>query len=129
MIAWREDSRGESSAVHAPLQARYARGEPAVTQALAELGNLARSARATLLAGDRTELERCVDQSFDARRRMLALDPRHVEMIECARACGAAANYAGSGGAIVAVCRDAEQLKLTQRALRGLGCETTAAPV
>ena len=58
---------------------------------------------------------------------MLALDPRHVEMIECARAAGAGANYTGSGGAIVAVCRDDEHRPRVQHALRELRCGTLTA--
>ena len=93
-------------------------------QSLAELGELARRARAALKAGDRTQLLRCVDQSFEARQRMLELDPRHVEMIDCARAAGASANYTGSGGAIVAVCPDEAVRERAARALRALGCAT-----
>jgi glucuronokinase len=123
VVAWRCDTAGESGAVHSPLRDRHARGEPVVLEALAELGSLARVARAALLARDRARLARCVDGSFDARRRMLPLDPRHVEMVQCARACGASANYAGSGGAIVAVCRHREERERTLSALRALGCD------
>lgn len=122
-VAWRPDTACESGTVHASLQDRYANGERVVTEALAELAQHARHARAALMAGDRAELARCVDASFDARRRMFTLDPRHVEMIECARECGAAANYAGSGGAIVAVCPDEDQRARAASALAGLGCE------
>jgi glucuronokinase len=124
VVAWRADAGGHSGDVHAPLNDRHARGEPDVVRALAELGALARNARAALLAGDHDELARYVDQSFDARRRMLVLDPRHVEMIDCARRAGAGANYAGSGGAIVAVCRDAQHRHRVAAALRRAGCQT-----
>jgi glucuronokinase len=123
LVAWRADAGGHSGDVHAPLSDRYARGEPDVMQALDELGALARRARAALLEGDRPELVRCVNGSFDARRRMLSLDPRHVEMIECARACGAGANYAGSGGAIVAVCEHGEHRRRLAAALRRSSCQ------
>jgi glucuronokinase len=122
LVAWREDSGSHSGDVHAPLRDRHDAGEAAVVQALAELGSLARAARAALLAGDRAELGRCVDGSFDARQRMLDLDPRHVAMIECARAGGAAANYAGSGGAILAVCADAEHHHHVAGELQRAGC-------
>ena len=123
VVAWRYDTAGESGAVHAPLRDRHARGESVVLEALAELASLATDARAALLARDAAQLARCVDGSFDARRRMPPLDPRHVEMVQCARACGASANYAGSGGAIVAVCRDGEERDQTLSALLALGCE------
>lgn len=123
VVAWRSDAAGDSGAVHAPLRDRHARGEPEVVAAMAALAGLARGARDTLLAGDLVEFARCVDHSFDARQRILALDPRHVEMIECARACGASANYAGSGGAIVAVCALGAREPVT-RELQELGCDT-----
>ncbi len=53
----------------------------------------------------------------------MALDHRHVAMIEAARSAGAAANYTGSGGAIIAVCRDAAHLRKVQAALAALGCD------
>ena len=73
-------------------------------------------------AGDRRP-PRCVDRSFDARRRMLELDARHVEMVQCARASGASANYTGSGGAIIAICPDAAIRSHARRALKALGCQ------
>ena len=60
---------------------------------------------------------------------MLELDPRHVAMIECARACGAAANYAGSGGAIVAVCAHGAHHSRVDAQLRGSGASELAARV
>jgi GHMP kinases C terminal len=52
---------------------------------------------------------------------MMPLDPRHVEMIELARGAGATANYTGSGGAIVAVCRDEDHRDEVALALRADG--------
>lgn len=123
LVAWRADAAGDSGAVHAPLRDRHAQGEPEVVQAMSELASLARGARDALLASDAAEFGRCVDHSFDARQRILALDPRHIEMIRCARACGASANYAGSGGAIVAVCAPDGRGPVA-RELRQLGCGT-----
>ena len=80
--------------------------EEVVRSAMTRLAQLARDARAELVRGDHAAFAACVDASFDARREMMDLDERHVAMIERARACGAGANYTGSGGAITAVCRD-----------------------
>ena len=126
VIGWRTDSGGHSGAVHSGLRERFERGEGLVSECMAELGGLARRARDAVLAGDTSELIRCVAQSFDARQRMLELDPRHVEMVCCARASGAGANYAGSGGAIVAVCPDEPARERVSRELRRLGCGTTS---
>jgi hypothetical protein len=44
-------------------------------------------------------------------------------MIDCGRACDASANYAGSGGAIVAVCAP-DGREPVARELQELGCGT-----
>jgi glucuronokinase len=125
LVAWRADAAQDSGGVHSPLRERFERGEPAVLSAMSKTALSARRARDALLASDLEELKRCVDASFDARRAMMALHPPHVEMIEIARACGASANYTGSGGAIVAVCRDEQHRRVVGEALAGAGCGTT----
>lgn len=127
LIAWREDAASDSGAVHGSLRQGFDRadgGERAVAGAMVELARHARSARGALLRCDRGGFARCVDSSFDARQRLMALDPRHVEMIRCARGCGASANYTGSGGAIVAVCRDGRHRDAVGDALYAIGCRT-----
>ena len=126
VVAWRTDASGESGVVHTGLRERFEAGERVVADSLTELAQLARHARAALLARDTGDLMRCVDRSFDARRRMIELDPRHVEMVHCARACGAGVNYAGSGGAIIAVCPDDGTRETVTRELAAIGCGTTA---
>jgi glucuronokinase len=105
-VAWNVRAAGPSGLTHGNLRSRFESGEPVVHAAMIELGELARAARSALLAGDTRAFARQVDASFDARRRMLALDDRHVAMIELARRLGASANYTGSGGAIVGCCEN-----------------------
>ena len=125
LVAWRTDSAGDSGMVHAPLRDRHAAGELAVVTGMRALAGHARGAAAALRAGDRAALRRAVDGSLDARAAMIELDPRHVAMIDTARSAGAAANYAGSGGAIVAVCDgEAGHRERVADALAELGCET-----
>jgi glucuronokinase len=127
LIAWRATAAEPSGEVHDALGARFARGEPAVLQGMRALARAARAARDALLAGDVAGLGRAVDASFEARRAMLALDPRHVEMVELARGAGASANYTGSGGAIICVCCDEVQRRAAGEALAGGGCDIAVA--
>jgi glucuronokinase len=124
LVAWRLESAADSGAVHGGLRARFERGERGVREGMASLAHCARWARAALLAGDRARFAQCLDSTFDARRQMLELDPRHVEMVEIARACGAGANYTGSGGAIVAACNDERHRESVALALAQAGCRT-----
>jgi glucuronokinase len=122
VVAWRTVAAEHSGVVHAHLRARFDAGDEVVVGGMAELGAHARRARNALVTGAEDELRACVDGSFDARRRLLALDPRHVEMIERARAEGASANYTGSGGAVVAVCRGVAHRSAVAGSLRQAGC-------
>jgi galactokinase/mevalonate kinase-like predicted kinase len=126
VVAWRADAAQDSGEVHASLRTRLTAGDAAAVAGMKELAELARAARVALIAGDHEGLARSADESFDVRRRLLALDPRHVELVECARALGAGANYTGSGGAVVAVCRDRAHAAAVARALAELGCGTLA---
>jgi glucuronokinase len=128
VVAWRGDTSADSGIVHGDLRSRFDAGDEAVTGPMSRLAQLARDARAALVDGDLETFAARVDASFDVRRQMIELDERHVAMIECARGGGASANYTGSGGAIVAVCRDDSHRAEVTGALRELGCGTVAVP-
>jgi glucuronokinase len=119
-LAWRTDTAAHSGAVHSDLRARWEAGDAGVRGCVARLADLARAARAALLAGDDAGFAAAIDGSFDLRRELVPdLDTRHVAMVQTARAAGASANYAGSGGAIVGT---APNLEAVCAALRAEGC-------
>ncbi len=49
-------------------------------------------------------------------------DPRHLALVEIARACGTHANFAGSGGAVVGPCPDEATFARLQEAYAREGC-------
>jgi glucuronokinase len=126
VIAWRDDCGEHSGIVHGDLRQRWASGDALVRDSMTALRTLAFNARAALIAGERGEFARCVDRSFDLRARILTLDARHIAMVERARACGAAANYTGSGGAVIAVCADETHREHVAEALSEIGCGVLA---
>ena len=102
------------------------RDEPRVRAGMARLAGHARAAaRRPARAATTPPSPRPLDASFDERAALLELDPRHVAMVHAARAAGASANYAGSGGAIVGTLPPGG-LEPVARALRALGCEIIA---
>jgi glucuronokinase len=122
-VAWREDAGAPSGQFHGDLRARFEHGERAVVAAMAELGDVARAGAAALRAGDQAELHRLVDRTFDLRSSFADLDPRHVRMVDLARAAGASANFAGSGGAIAGTLPGPEAFDALRAALRAEGCD------
>lgn len=122
-LAWRPDAAEPSQIVHEGLRARFDRGELKVHIAMAELRELALAARGALLDGDAARLGGLIDRSADIRASVLDLKPEHWRMVELARACGASANYTGSGGAIVGTHTGPEMMAEIRAALEGDGCE------
>lgn len=122
-VAHLGDAGEPSERFHADLRQRWHDGEPSVVAAMRQLANLAEGARAAVLARDPSGLGRAMSASFDLRRPLGRIDPRHVELVERARSAAAPANFAGSGGAIVGIYRDRAHLARIDRELVAGGCE------
>ena len=122
LVAVRSAAWAPSGATHAPLRHRWESGDRKVRRAMWELAVEARRATAALGAGDLGALGTAMDRTFDVRRSIIPLDPRHVEMIEVARDAGAAANFAGSGGSIVVYAPTDDVEARARSSLAALGC-------
>src|SRR3954469_14177140 len=96
------ETLGEPTEVfHNNIRERFRQGEQKVVEAMACFASLAADGREALLAHDTARLARLMDQNFDTRRGIYRLPQWQIDMVETARACGASAKFAGSGGAIV----------------------------
>jgi glucuronokinase len=93
---------------HNDIRSRYNRGDQAIVSAMAHFATLAEQGREALLAGDTKRLGVLINENFDTRCRFYQLPSWQVQMVEGARACGASAKFAGSGGAIIGVYEDEE---------------------
>lgn len=115
-------SMGEPTEVfHNAIRERYNRGEALVVDAMTHFASLAARGRESILARDHERLAALVDENFDTRRKIYNLAPWQVAQVETARACGASAKFAGSGGAIVGTYRDAAMLAALKDALGAIG--------
>lgn len=121
-VAYSTDVGEPTYVVHNPLRARYEAGDRAVIAAMEKFADLTVQFREAMEAGDVDEMSRLLDANFDTRRSICALNADHVAMIEAARSTGASAKFAGSGGAIIGVCRDDATFTALQERLAPLGC-------
>jgi glucuronokinase len=123
-IAWHPDAAAPSGLTHGELRERHALGELEVIAAMERLATHARNAREALLASDHATFARCVDASFDERLKIMSVDPLTAQMVEAARAAGASANSAGSGGAIVGTLPNEECWGSLRESLARIGAES-----
>lgn len=108
---------------HSRLRARVEAGDRAAAAGLEELAASAERARAAARACDGDAVATELRVTYEARRRLAPLDPRHVELVEIAERCGSEANFSGSGGAVVGRYRDDAHLAELERAYAEAGCE------
>lgn len=118
-IAFRDDVAEPTERFHNNLRARYDQGEPAVVDAMRTFAQLAVDAREALLEQDWPRLSKLMDANFNTRRAICQLPKEQVKLVEDARAAGASAKFAGSGGAIIGVYPDEATFERLKLALAG----------
>ncbi len=121
-LAFRADASEPTEVVHNNLRTRFLQGEPAVLEAMRRLAELTVAGRAALIARDPLRLAALVDQNFELRRSICQIAAPHLQMIEVARACGASAHFAGSGGAILGTYPEETVYARLERELGKIGC-------
>jgi glucuronokinase len=120
-----DDSLSEPTEVfHNDIRGRYDRGEERVVQAMRRCAELAAQGREALLNGDAARLGRLMNENFQVRRGIYNLPAWQVRMIEVAQGCGAGANFAGSGGAIIGTYRDETMFQELRANLAAIGSRT-----
>jgi glucuronokinase len=118
-----DPARAEISDVtHRNLRALWEAGDSAVVGAMQKYRELTDQGKAAMLKGDWDALGRVMDTNFDLRRTIMDIAPENLRMVEVARATGASAKFAGSGGAIVGLYKDDQHYQRICGALAGIGC-------
>jgi len=109
---------------HNNIRERFKKGDEQVVDAMQLFARLAADGREALLAGDGERLAGLINMNFDTRRSIYRLPPWQVNMVETARACGASAKFAGSGGAIVGTYDDEAMFERVRDSLAAIGSRT-----
>jgi glucuronokinase len=121
-IAYNPEVSEPTEVFHNDIRGRFNRGDSQVVRAMGKFAALAAQAREALVAGNVDLLSRLMDQNFDTRRSIYQLPSGQVRMVETARAAGASAKFAGSGGAILGIYRDEAMFQRLQADLGAIGC-------
>ncbi|MDR1491616.1 MAG: hypothetical protein LBT05_02665 [Planctomycetaceae bacterium] len=121
-IAYSSDAGEPTEVFHNNLRARFENGETAVVNAMQLFAQYAQDAKAAIYEKNYEKLAELINANFDLRHSICRLPKEHVEMIEVARAAGASAKFAGSGGAIVGAYPNEEIFQQLKDALNQIGC-------
>lgn len=117
-IAYKTNLSKESGKVLNDIRLRYEKKDPVTLAALNEIAGLAEAGKTAIESGNHEELFELMNRNFDLRRRIMPISASNLELVETARACGASAKFAGSGGAIVGIYKDDAMLNRLIPALK-----------
>jgi glucuronokinase len=101
----------------------YDRRDSFVCDTLRRLADKAEAGKEALLKKDFNTMKRLMDENFDLRSRIMKISLSNMEMIKTARACGASAKFAGSGGSIIGMYEDEEMYSRLETALSEIGAK------
>lgn len=119
-VAYRTSLSEGTEVFHSNVRERWRSGDPVVVGAMQTWASYAEQGRKALLERDYQALNRLIDANFDLRTQLYQISEGNLEMIRTARQVGAAANFAGSGGAIVGTYRDDRMYAEMEQAMRKL---------
>jgi glucuronokinase len=131
-LAYHDALSEPTEVFHNDIRGRFNRGEEKVVNAMKHFAELAARGREALLNRDPARLAQLttplhfylgllMDENFDTRRSIYNLPPWQVQMVEVARACGASAKFAGSGGAIIGTYRGEAMFEDLRARLAAIG--------
>src|SRR5215831_18658566 len=120
-VAYRTSLSEGTEVFHSNLRERWRRGDPDVVEAMKTWAGYAEEGRTCLLSRNYSRLNELIDANFDLRSRIYQIDRGNLEMIATARAAGASANFAGSGGAIVGSYKDEDGFARLKDTMRPIG--------
>ena len=119
------ETLGEPTEIfHNNIRERFRSGDAQVVTAMRLVAQLAAEGRDALLAHDVERLANLINRNFDTRRSIYRLPPWQSDMVDTARACGASAKFAGSGGAIVGTYDGEDMFDRLRTSLGGIGSRT-----
>lgn len=113
-IAYRTDLSKVSGHVLGNIKSRYDAGDREVVDTLSSIAELAREGKNALQSGDADRLNQLINANFDLRSEIMPISDENLNLIRTARACGASAKFAGSGGSIIGIYMDDEMLNHLQ---------------
>jgi glucuronokinase len=120
-LAYHDALSEPTEVFHNDIRGRYNRGEALIVNAMEHFADLAARGREALLAGDIVLLGKLINDNFDTRRSIYNLPQWQVDMVKTARACGASAKFAGSGGAIIGIYQGEAMFNALSQKLGAIG--------
>ena len=120
-VAYRTSLSEGTEVFHNNIRSRFMDGDPLVVNAMQRWAAIAAEGRQALMERDHSGLNGLINENFDLRSKIYRISEGNLEMVRAARATGATAKFAGSGGAIVGTYEDDGHFEKLRQALAPIG--------
>ncbi len=114
----------ESGKAHRGVRKLFQQNNSDIVAAMSEFADIARKGRDAIVEGRLGEIPELVNANFDLRQRIFNVSEENRRMVMAARAAGASAKFAGSGGAIVGTYEGEDHFRAVSAELAKIGCRT-----
>jgi glucuronokinase len=121
-VAFDADRAEVSDITHRNLKQLFEKGDPTVVGAMQKYRALTDRGRAAIESADWDELHKVTDENFELRKTIMQIAPENQRMIDTARAAGASAKFAGSGGATCGVYHGEAGYEKLVEAMKAINC-------
>ena len=114
----------DSGKIHSNIRQRFDCGDKIVKEAMRKFAQLTDQAKDAIIARDWEKFSEMMNENFDLRRSIYTdkcLGSLNLEMISIAKAHGSSAKFSGSGGAVVGLCPDQQNLLTLKKAMQSKG--------
>jgi glucuronokinase len=117
-VAYRKALSEGTEVTHNRLRERWERGDADVRRAMERLGALTEEFYQALKQRKVERMAELMNENFDVRAGICKVSQANWDLINAARNVEASANFTGSGGAIVGICRDEKMFRELERAMK-----------
>ncbi|MBN2600508.1 MAG: GHMP kinase [Candidatus Marinimicrobia bacterium] len=117
-IAYKSRLSKVSGKVLNSIRLKYEQKDATVISVLNEIADLAKAGKDAIESGNIDKLFALMNRNFDLRCSIMPISDSNMELVEIARACGASAKFAGSGGSIIGIYRNDAMLNRLILALK-----------
>lgn len=127
-VAYMEGSGKDSGKMHNEVRFRFNQGDKEIIDAMARFADYALEARQALEEKDHRRFGMLMNANFDLRREIYGdttIGEENLRMVKIARSLGVPVKFPGSGGAVVGMYTDEEQLNRLKQAYLSQGYRFT----